>query len=203
MATASVTNTFVNAAASSAAAMNTNFADLVTFLNGSVIHVDGSKAMTGALDAGGFRVKNVASPTTTGDAAIWGQVALSDMVSTGALTIPTTGVTVATLSITMPAAGMGIIFFAGNVSSTGVTYSSSAQINWTFSGTSYVALNTNVPILYANSTNYPIPGYGMTVPLAAGLNTITVTGTRQNNGSTSGGTITTNSDFKVGIVGLN
>jgi hypothetical protein len=40
MATASVTNTFVTATKIMAAAMNTNFADLVGFLNGSVMHKD-------------------------------------------------------------------------------------------------------------------------------------------------------------------
>lgn len=49
MATASVTNTFVDATIAEASEVNTNFSDLVTFLNGSVVHVDGSKAMTGAL----------------------------------------------------------------------------------------------------------------------------------------------------------
>jgi hypothetical protein len=46
MATASVTNTFVNAATADADDVNTNFSDLVTFLNASVVHVDGSKAFT-------------------------------------------------------------------------------------------------------------------------------------------------------------
>ena len=47
MATASVTNTFVNGTTAEAAEVNTNFDDLVTFLNGSIIHVDGSKQFTG------------------------------------------------------------------------------------------------------------------------------------------------------------
>lgn len=47
MSTASVTNTFVNAATADADEVNTNFTDLITFLNGSVAHVDGSKAFTG------------------------------------------------------------------------------------------------------------------------------------------------------------
>lgn len=47
MSTASVTNTFVNAATADAGEVNTNFSDLVTFLNGSVVHTDGSKAFTG------------------------------------------------------------------------------------------------------------------------------------------------------------
>lgn len=49
MSTASVTNTFVNAATADADEVNTNFSDLVTFLNGSVVHTDGSKAFTGVV----------------------------------------------------------------------------------------------------------------------------------------------------------
>lgn len=46
MATAAVTNTFVNAQDADADEVNTNFSDLVTFINGSAVHVDGSKAFT-------------------------------------------------------------------------------------------------------------------------------------------------------------
>lgn len=46
MATASVTTTFVNGTTADASQVNTNFNDLVSFLNGSVVHVDGSKAFT-------------------------------------------------------------------------------------------------------------------------------------------------------------
>ena len=49
MATASVTYTFSAGASASAAQVNTNFADLVSFLNGSVVHKDGAVAMTGRL----------------------------------------------------------------------------------------------------------------------------------------------------------
>ena len=58
MATASVTNTFVTSSTILAAAFNTNFNDLVNFVNSSVVHVDGSKAFTG----------NVAGITPTADA---------------------------------------------------------------------------------------------------------------------------------------
>lgn len=46
MATASVTNSFTNGLLTDAGEMNTNFSDLVSFLNASVAHLDGSKAFT-------------------------------------------------------------------------------------------------------------------------------------------------------------
>ncbi len=45
MATASVTNTFVNAQTADADEVNTNFAEVVAFVNDDVVHVDGSKAL--------------------------------------------------------------------------------------------------------------------------------------------------------------
>lgn len=58
MATASVTNTFVTDATILAAAHNTNFSDLVTFLNTSVVHRDGALAMTGPLNMGNQNITN-------------------------------------------------------------------------------------------------------------------------------------------------
>jgi|6_EtaG_2_1085325.scaffolds.fasta_scaffold00151_6 hypothetical protein len=49
MATPSVTNTFANSTTADATEVNANFADLVTFLTNSVVHVDGARAMTAAL----------------------------------------------------------------------------------------------------------------------------------------------------------
>lgn len=69
MATAAVTNTFVTGTTILAAAMNTNFSDLVGFLNTQVLHLDGSKAMVGALDMGSQRITNLAAPTADADAA--------------------------------------------------------------------------------------------------------------------------------------
>lgn len=69
MSTASVTNTFVNATTADAGEVNTNFSDLVTFLNGSVLHLDGSKTMTGALAMGSQKITGLAAGTTSGDAA--------------------------------------------------------------------------------------------------------------------------------------
>lgn len=58
MATATVTNSFTNGTTADADQVNTNFTDLLTFLNGSVLHLDGAKAMTGDLNFGGFHAKN-------------------------------------------------------------------------------------------------------------------------------------------------
>lgn len=57
MASAAVTHIFVNGTAADAIQMNTNFDDLVDFLNDEVIHADGSKDFT----------DNVSQPTTPTD----------------------------------------------------------------------------------------------------------------------------------------
>lgn len=74
MSTASVTNTFVNATTADATEVNTNFTDLVTFLNGSVVHLDGSKTMTAALPMGSNKITGLANGTVSTDAAAFGQL---------------------------------------------------------------------------------------------------------------------------------
>lgn len=69
MATASVTNTLLNGTDTDADLVNANFNDLVTFLNASVLHVDGSKALTGNLSVGNNRITGLASPSASTDAA--------------------------------------------------------------------------------------------------------------------------------------
>lgn len=49
MATASVEYTFTGGTQATASEVNQSFTDLVNFLNASVVHVDGSKTMTGIL----------------------------------------------------------------------------------------------------------------------------------------------------------
>ena len=49
MATASVTYSFSGGGNAAASAVNQDFSDVVTFLNNSVLHVDGSKQLTGQL----------------------------------------------------------------------------------------------------------------------------------------------------------
>lgn len=69
MATAAVTYTFTNGTPADASEVNTNFTALTNFLNNSVVHRDGSKAMTAAMDAGGFKITNLGTPTGNADAA--------------------------------------------------------------------------------------------------------------------------------------
>lgn len=69
MATASVTNTFTNGTTADATEVNTNFNDLVTFVNGSVLHLDGSKTMTGNVVMGSNRITGLANGTADTDAA--------------------------------------------------------------------------------------------------------------------------------------
>ena len=69
MATAAVTNTLVNGATITHSEHNTNYGDLVSFLNDDVVHRDGSKVMTGALAMGGNKVTGLATPVSTTDAS--------------------------------------------------------------------------------------------------------------------------------------
>lgn len=69
MATAAVTNTFVDDTTIEAGDFNTNFNDLITFLNASVVHVDGSKAMAGNLAMGSNKITGLAAPTADSDGA--------------------------------------------------------------------------------------------------------------------------------------
>lgn len=62
MATAAVTHTMVTLTTALASEVNTNFSDLVAFLNGSALHKDGAVAMTGELTLSG-------APTTDNSAA--------------------------------------------------------------------------------------------------------------------------------------
>lgn len=57
-----------------AAEVNTNFTNLVTFLNNSVIHKDGSKAFTGNVDAGSNKIVNLTAGAASGDAVNYSQV---------------------------------------------------------------------------------------------------------------------------------
>lgn len=69
MATASVTNTLTNGTTIDAPDLNTNFSDLVSFLNTNVIQKDGSLAMAAALAMGTNRITGLAAPTADTDAA--------------------------------------------------------------------------------------------------------------------------------------
>lgn len=67
MATASVPTSFTNGTAADASEVNGNFTALVNFLNNNTIHRDGSKAMTGAFDAGSQKIVNLATGTNSND----------------------------------------------------------------------------------------------------------------------------------------
>lgn len=69
MATASVTNSFVDATLIDAGDFNTNFNDLVTFLNTHAVHKDGANAMTGDLAMGTNKITGLGTPTADTDAA--------------------------------------------------------------------------------------------------------------------------------------
>ena len=69
IATAAVTNTFADATPVEAADFNQNFSDLVSFLNASVIQVDGSVAATGDIPLGGNKITGLGTPVADTDAA--------------------------------------------------------------------------------------------------------------------------------------
>lgn len=69
MATAAVTYVFTNGTSADASEVNSNFTALTNFLNNSVVHRDGSKAMTASFDAGSNKIVNVSTPTASTDAA--------------------------------------------------------------------------------------------------------------------------------------
>lgn len=91
MATAAVTNTFVDATTIEAGDFNANFSDLVTFLNGSVLHLDGSKTMSGNLVMGSNRITGLAAPTADSDGArrLDGDVGVITFTHTGELVVGT------------------------------------------------------------------------------------------------------------------
>lgn len=217
MATASVSNTFVASTPAEAAEVNTNFTNLVTFLNNSVVHRDGSKAMTAAFDGGGFKLTNVAAATAASDAPRLDQVALSDYVALGSNTaISSGGTLVATFSVTAPSAGMAFIHMVGNITASGITYNSGfVAVRPTVSGAT---------LIYPTTTPYNLTGTTVTgdvaasnvimlagsspicVSLAAGANTIALTLTRANidagGGTPTGGTYQLDSGFRFALTGM-
>lgn len=68
MATLTVTETFVNGATSDATEVNTNFNDIVTFVNANCTQKDGSLAFTANQSFGGFRATNLGTPSASTDA---------------------------------------------------------------------------------------------------------------------------------------
>lgn len=75
MATASVTHTFASGATIEHSEHNTNFNDLVTFLNANVVHADGAVAMSGDLDMDGNNITNLGTPP---DVLNYGTIVFAD-----------------------------------------------------------------------------------------------------------------------------
>jgi len=68
MAAVAVTNTFVNTAVADATEVNTNFTDLVAYINGSVIRVDGTNPMAANLAMGTNRITGLGAAAAGTDA---------------------------------------------------------------------------------------------------------------------------------------
>lgn len=75
MSTLSLSNIFSNGVDSVASAVNTNFTELTSYLNSSVVHRDGSKALTDDLSMANNRVTNMATGTADGEAVTSGLLA--------------------------------------------------------------------------------------------------------------------------------
>lgn len=207
MATAAVTTTLVNGTANSATPVNGNFTDLVTFLNNSVTHRDGTKAFTGNQDMGSNKITGLAAGTASTDAVNLGQVTLGDSNVTGAgVVLGTGGTTINTISLTVPAAGMALVVCSGTVTTAGVTFSGTASVSTdlTIAGAVPVGLASSTEYSLASNTTSSVANYLFLVPLISGLNTITLTGTRTNAGTplASGGTLTADTGFRLAIVGI-
>jgi hypothetical protein len=206
MATASVPYpNFVNGTPADADQVDANFAALVAFSNNSVIHRDGTKAMTAPLDVGGFKVTNAAGGTNAADLVTKAQLdALSvqgDYKALGSdVTIGTSATTIDTLSVTAPSAGLGFVVLAGSFTSSGVSY---AGDGFAAVGVNLAVVGVEAVVVGAMFTSDTTTATYATfvVPLSSGANTITIQGTRVNNVA-SGGTITAVSGFKTAIVGM-
>lgn len=207
MATAAVTNTFVASTPAEAAEVNTNFTDLVTFLNNSVVHRDGSKAMSAAFDGGTYRLTNVGAAMAASDAPRLDQVATSDYeVTSGGITILTSATTIDTLTITAPSAGMGLLYLYGTLVTAGVSYDpgvgeGGVGVDWSVTGSTILHRLTDVDRNYGSDGTYTVTGV-LLISLASGTNTVVVQATRVNSGTTSGGTVTVSSGLRSGIVGM-
>lgn len=130
MATASVSYTFVNGDPNDGPQVSQNFTDLVTFLNNSVVHKDGSTTMTGAL------VLPASDPVSANQATRKSYVdnqSVRVFASTAARDA----------AITVPAAGMVCYIDAGDATE-GI---------WTYNGVSWRQQNWNEPWGYLTQIN--------------------------------------------------
>lgn len=204
MATASVPNgNFVNGTPADADEVDANFAALVSFLNNSVVHRDGTKAMTAAFDGGGFKVSNVATATAASDAPRLDQVAVSnyEVTSGGTACATSPGTMLDTISVTVPTAGLALIMVTGSMTTAGVTYGGFGTVSVDISASGSL---TGTPVLSVVNGSDTTTGFSglIYVSLSAGANTITLTGTKVYIGGASGGTATIDTGFKSAIVGM-
>jgi len=128
MATASVTNLFVDSTAAEAAQVNTNFADLVTFLNNSVIHKDGTKAMTAAFDAGTQKIVNLVAGVASTDAVNKAQLDAVGTMPVGGVTAYA-GATAPTGFVLCDGAAISRATYAGLYAIVGTTYGAGDGVN--------------------------------------------------------------------------
>jgi hypothetical protein len=206
MATASVTNNFTNGTPADAEQVDANFADLVTFLNNSVVHRDGSKAMTAALDAGNFKLTNVAAATVASDAPRFDQTGVVEYEATsGAVTLPeATLTTVDTVTITSPTAGVAWVLFLYQLNTSGVTFGG-GDISTTLSVSSTwgagIPMGGSTSTSVSTNTTTQVLGVAWLVGLSAGANTVTISATGTRLFGATGGTLTVVSGARSSVIG--
>lgn len=194
MATASVPNgNFVNGTAADADQVDANFAALVSFLNNSTVHRDGTKAMTAAFDTGGFRVTNVAAATAVSDSPRFDQTGFGQHeVRSGALVLPAGVATSAdSVEVTLPGPGVGLLVVHGTFTCSGVTPPGfdSYVLTLSVDGATWVSSGDSAPVssyvTTANPNGSIVFTLSMYVGLASGANTLDVKLARNGTGGTA------------------
>lgn len=199
--------------------VQSNFQTIETYINGTdLVRTDGTEVMAANLDMDGNKVVNLADGSAADDAVNKGQMdalvgGLTDYeVTSGGTTILTTATIVDTLTIEAPSAGMGLLVLDGDFTTTGITYSQ-GEVSATVSVSgatllsslgSVTAAGTEVAETFSNTVT--AGRYLGLISLASGTNTVVVQLTRVNTdngaGAPSGGTLTADTGFRTGIVGM-
>lgn len=201
-----------NGTAADAIDVDFNFDTVQSYVNTALIKKDGTIAMAAALNAGGFKVTNLAAATAVSDVPRFDQVGISDHESLGsAVTIPASGsATIDTISVTVPAAGAALLVLVGGLDYVGtntVGLGDSDAVTIAVTGGTFA-----VPLIGRNGgsndrdpfTFFPA-GTGTIddahqitiVGLASGANTLTITGSR----TASGGTVEVNAGTRAFLLG--
>lgn len=153
MATATVTNTLVDATTITVGPLNTNFSDLVTFLNTNVLHLDGSKTMTADLAMGSNKITGLAAPSSANDAArktdLDSQTHAAGDITSGTLAIARipTGTTSSTVSLGNHNHSSTYLALTGGTLTGAVTFPSGS-----YASPSVLVGDTDVG-LYSDTTN--------------------------------------------------